>query len=531
MFNNDFYPTPKELSQKMLSKIDFSKVKTILEPSAGKGDLAEAINEKMNEYHRIRSKDKKFDIDCIELDENLQYIIRGKGYRLIHNDFLTFNNFKRYDLILANFPFSNGAKHLLKALEIIHYGGQLCCLLNAETIKNTYSNDRKALVDKLESYNAAIEFIDDAFVDAERKTDVEIALIYISIPTIEKPSIILDKLKQEEVFTQSKSLENNQIIDGNFLIGIIQQYNFEIQATLNLINEYNNLLPIMVREFNSSKYPILELQINDGEKYHGDTLTNETIRNIRYKYWQALFSNDQITQTLTNDMRYEWYDKIKELKDYDFSLYNIQQIQLDINKTLITSVKDTILALFDEFSYKNSWYPETNKNIHYYDGWASNSAHKVNKKIVTTINGYGNWSGGLDLGYKFKEKMQDIEKVFNYLSCGNYETHEDLVKILNKAQQNNQIKKIETRYFLIDVYKKGTTHLTFKDEKLLDLFNRYAAQSKNWLPPSYGKKHYNDMSPEEKQSINAFEGEKKYNEVMTDPNKYLWNTNSVLMIC
>jgi len=41
MFNNnpDFYPTPHALITKMLDKIDFKYISSILENSAGKGDL------------------------------------------------------------------------------------------------------------------------------------------------------------------------------------------------------------------------------------------------------------------------------------------------------------------------------------------------------------------------------------------------------------------------------------------------------------------------------------------------------------
>jgi len=55
------------------------------------------------------------------------------------------------------------------------YNGQIVCLLNAETIKNPYSNERKSLVKKLDELNASIEFLTDEFTTAERSTSVEIA--------------------------------------------------------------------------------------------------------------------------------------------------------------------------------------------------------------------------------------------------------------------------------------------------------------------------------------------------------------------
>ena len=39
--NKDFYPTPEWVADKMLDGIDWLMVGSILEPSAGKGDLIE----------------------------------------------------------------------------------------------------------------------------------------------------------------------------------------------------------------------------------------------------------------------------------------------------------------------------------------------------------------------------------------------------------------------------------------------------------------------------------------------------------
>ncbi len=50
MFNKNFYPTPQKLVDKMLECIDLSKIKTLLEPSAGKGDIINIISKKCNSW-------------------------------------------------------------------------------------------------------------------------------------------------------------------------------------------------------------------------------------------------------------------------------------------------------------------------------------------------------------------------------------------------------------------------------------------------------------------------------------------------
>ncbi|MBL7128508.1 MAG: DUF4942 domain-containing protein [Ignavibacteria bacterium] len=46
-------------------------------------------------------------------------------------------------------------------------------------------------------------------------------------------------------------------------------------------------------------------------------------------------------------------------------------------------------------------------------------------------------------------------------------------------------------------FKKGTIHLTFKDDKLWEKFNLEAARGKNWLPPAStnGKPKESDSKP------------------------------------
>lgn len=118
------------------------------------------------------------------------------------NDYLRLK-FEEYDLIIMNPPFNSGCVHLLKALDLQERnGGAIICLLNAETLRNTYTNDRKALKQRLENYDASIEFIENTFSDAERKMKVEIALVKILLPKPERHSVILKRLKKAQQFEE-----------------------------------------------------------------------------------------------------------------------------------------------------------------------------------------------------------------------------------------------------------------------------------------------------------------------------------------
>ncbi|MGL5904692.1 MAG: hypothetical protein ACRCZO_18555, partial [Cetobacterium sp.] len=66
MFDKNFYPTPYEVAQKIVEGLT-TVGKTILEPSAGKGDLLEAIRDKWNTT-----------IYCIEKNSELREVLKGK---------------------------------------------------------------------------------------------------------------------------------------------------------------------------------------------------------------------------------------------------------------------------------------------------------------------------------------------------------------------------------------------------------------------------------------------------------------------
>ena len=530
MFNQDFYPTPDTLIEKMLEGIDLKLVNNILEPSAGKGNIVDYI---INKANNIRTYSKvKLDIDCIEIDENLRHILKGKGYRVVHDNFLTYDTLKSYSHIIANFPFSDGDKHLRKALNMLETsGGVLICLVNAETIRNPYSNLRKEIINILNRNNASIEYLQDEFVDAERKTDVEVALIRCNIEKKQIGSILLENLKQAEL-EKENTYESKYVSTNDFIQAIIQQYNFECKAGVKLIEEYNKLKAFTSSEFNKES-SILSLRICDDRNYSVPTennLKNSYLRKVRYKYWKALFDNKEFTKLFTSNLKRDFYNRIDELSDYDFNEFNIMEIKKQLNKQVAVGVKETILNLFDEFSHKHYWDKDYSSNIHYFNGWKTNSSWKINKKVIIPLNGFDDWNGGYcPSKYTCIDKLLDIEKVFNYLDSGRSEEL-DLREVLKKAEEDHQSKCIITKFFKIDFYKKGTCHLSFLDEELLKKFNVFGSMNKGWIPPSYGKKSYRDMTDEERVIIDEFEGEKEYNKTMMDTDYYIYDTNQVLML-
>ena len=108
----------------------------------------------------------------------------------------------------------------------------------------------------------------------------------------------------------------------------------------------------------------------------------------------------------------------------------------------------------------------------------------------------------------------------NYLDRGETTFRMPVDRAVRIANMND-INKADFTFFTCTFYKKGTCHIKFKPEaaRIIDRLNIFAGQKKNWLPPTYGKKHYADMTAEEKAVIDDFQGADSYEKTIADPSK------------
>ncbi len=569
---NEFYPTPPELAAKMINH-EFIKGRheTILEPSAGKGDLIDFLlltieylkcrdycryiykNDLAMPYETVidgvinrfvlpdfkkgkRSEKYNEKVDCIEADSNLCAILRSKEYRVYNDDFLAWDDDKHYDLIIMNPPFSNGDEHLLKAISIAEKtGSKIICLLNAETIKNPYSNKRKLLTNTLEKYNAEIEFVQDAFKNAERKTGVEVAIIHVEIPApFKEKSQIWEELEKSNVEINEPEFSNEIVSADDPLRMAVKLYKQELQAGKRLIEEYIALKPYLTSTFENEETPSYMrgclLTLSSGK----DGLDwNEYLYSLRYKYWYQLLHNPAFMNNLTSNLKEEYYSMISEFANKDFSLKNIYDVKMDIISRTAKGIEDKIVDTFEQLSYKNSM--EAAGNVHYFNGWKSNSAFKINKKVVIPYVAAWEW-GKLEY-HRYSDcsvyrKLDDLEKCLAFLQIGDsdYIYDIDLNNQLKVYQEQQITRKMQFRYFDVDVFKKGTMHIKFRDLDLLKRFNIYGCQHKGWLPPSYGKKSYKDMNAEEKQVIDEYEGQQEYEKVYNNRENYILDVGQRMLL-
>jgi hypothetical protein len=57
--------------------------------------------------------------------------------------------------------------------------------------------------------------------------------------------------------------------------------------------------------------------------------------------------------------------------------------------------------------------------------------------------------------------------------------------------------------------------------ELIDKMNIYAGRNRNWLPPNYGRSTYAEMTSEEKEVVDSFQGAAEYAKVLARSDYFL----------
>jgi hypothetical protein len=409
-----------------------------------------------------------------------------------------------------NPPFDNGDKHLLKAIDLM-YNGQIICILNAETLKNNYSVTRKELAKRLHDLGADIEYIQNAFLDSERKTSVEIALIYINIENELSKDLNLDLEVDKDTIQDIKDKTDIEI-NTDKMYNLVKSFeNLREQGKGLLISYYSNsgggiakYLPLSSKDYSGT--------LNDKLKNH----YNDFLSGLKSDYWNKVLDLPSVYKKLTYSTRNNLVNSLRDFYNLEFSEYNIKFLVenfLKIANDFI--VKDTV-KLFDDLTY--SWADDNHWSLKDKDiensrtsfKWKTNKVFKVNKKIIIPLGGgafISDFSKKWELGYRTKDRLHEIDVIFNYIAgLDDVDSLVDTVNYIIEDKKQGIDNIYESSFFKdIKIYKKGTIHLTFKDDDLLRRFNIICGKEKNWLPNDYGFKPYSDMQDIEKELVKQYE--------------------------
>jgi hypothetical protein len=321
--NHQYYPTPEVLSELAWSKFKNRDFARILEPSAGEGHLLKSCPDR---------KWQKIPVDCVEIDIEKHLILRAQGYAVVGMDFLQFNNGSMYSHVIMNPPFAEGAKHVLKAWEIL-FDGEIVAILNAETLKNPFSRERKLLLSLIEQYGE-VEYLSEMFAgqDAERQTEVEIVLVWLEkISWFEQEILgnILDDLKTDNANKDSLAADftemNPLALTNSFIENAVLMFNAAVESTRQAVmgearaNRYRQMLGKTVGQLNGHG----AFDDNHSSVHWVKQQLYERYIDLKDRAWTGILRSTQVTSKLSSSAQKRLEADFESIKALEFTVANI----------------------------------------------------------------------------------------------------------------------------------------------------------------------------------------------------------------
>lgn len=176
----EFFPTPRQLVDRMLQGIPVVPGMLALEPHAGDAAIAEVLAQRVGGRQHVR---------CYELWARNVATLRAKGFDVHATDFLSVEPQPVFDIVALNPPFSGGrdVRHVAHALKFVKPGGWLTAITSTSWQgKDSAANLRFRSL--LMQHGAVVDEI-DAGTFAESGTKVPTLLLKMQVKAPAKAPI------------------------------------------------------------------------------------------------------------------------------------------------------------------------------------------------------------------------------------------------------------------------------------------------------------------------------------------------------
>ncbi len=485
MFDKEFFPTPEPLIEKMLSEYydKYSRYnrldRIILEPSAGKGDILHFLFRNFNM--------NTSDLYCCEKYSDLAAILQSKEYNLIGTDFLELETDIPFNFIIMNPPFSNAHEHLMKAWDVLDKG-DIICLMNANTVLAPSSKERALCLQHINKHGS-FEIVKNGFSTAERKTDIDVAIVKLKKEESQRFHFF-DNLEQEieeKINIDSGDLENEvavrDIVENIRLAGKVLKDCYLEQM------KHQAIVNVKAKFFKTDEYSSGVFENVSGsqqERY------SKLSRNINAKSWKMVFEQVEFSGAMTLSV-------LKDFNAWRSTYGNIAFTKENVNEFLKTLIMNQGMIM--RKSLEDAWESMTSfhrDNKIHAEGWKTNDAYKVNKKVIMPYMISFDEKWYREYGAEFKlpwdgniNVLSDYDSVLKHLMSYNHiqwskEALEQAFNRVGKIHVGDKYDNTaESSFFKFKFFKKGTLHMEFKDEEVWQRFNMEYAKGKNWLPEDY----------------------------------------------
>lgn len=480
MFGTQFYPTPDALADQMVAPYaeqTWDGYFKVLDPSAGSGSLLSAVE-------RLLGDRKGLQLSGVEIDPELCAMTRGKGYRCVAADWLQDRGYNEYDLIVMNPPFADGAKHVFKAHCALKPGGNLVALLNAETLRKEPRGSEQTWLQRT-AKDGTVTYLQNAFSDAQRKTDVEVALIYLSKPMPEpskrKPLFEPDGMDYRDMLEMEQEPAETEVATRNVARNLVLDYDAAVLAYVDYMKA--------TRRYNRYKRRAAGYDSNESS-YSDQATYDQEAAELTQKAWDRVLRMTKVKDRMSSDAQRQFDRMVKEQYGLAFTEQNIYNLLNQLVDNSADIAKNCVLDAYDMLTRYST------KNLDPKKRWKTNNAYRINKRVILPVPigicpHLHSWQSSLYYEYR-SQYVVDLDRALCHLTGKGIENVISTMQALNDAvaprSQHLVTGDAESTFFKIKFYKKGTAHLTFKDPDLLDRFNIFVAKERGWLQEGEGVK-------------------------------------------
>lgn len=486
MFNSTFYPTPRKVGKRMIAPWNFQGQVYLLDPEAGKADLLDMVKESFrSEYVDTYGGWSKLHLYACEIENDLRSIIEGKGYPLVGRDFLEYVPTMHFTHVLMNPPFSYAEDHLLHAWEILS-SGEIACLLPTRMLvgdPNQKTAKEQLIIRLIQDHSLQPpEHLGSIFKDAERTTNEEISIVWLTKPSDYKDfgfDVHNDNASEERFDNGTQELAL-----GGFVDNLLQSFDAAVRHYAGYNRSRQDVLRYVA--------PFAGIYDPDNEKdrdHNGIMDTADQCENPQERYnkfvgllqsaaWSSILEHPLFKSMMTDRARKMIREFGTRQKRVDFNRENVAAMF-----DALTLKRDELLnaAILDAFDTMTKYHKENRVHV---EGWKSDLAWKVNHRVVLPNFVDFSW-GGFRTNYSRRDELNDIDRAMCILSGKRFN---EVLTIESALEQKWKADSwtpgvCESEFFKCRFFKKETIHLTFLDMKLLEDFNLAAARGKNWLPP------------------------------------------------
>lgn len=510
MSSYQYYPTGAHTAARMYAKFK-RPVNHLCDPSAGKGHLIRHAREgfvgvpdadlpwladiedrpigrngaRVFDYARKRFGDVGH-VSAVEIDARHHDSLKELDIQILGYDFMDVQSLATVTSVLMNPPFARGEAHVLHAWEVV-YDAEIVAIINAESIRNPRTQERQRLVELIAAHGT-VEFLRDQFIDdVERKTEVEVALIYLE----KTPARYMDLDRLLGGLTKGDALRGEIEVEVCTALSLpsnfIQDTSYRFRQAVAAARAASEAVALADHFAEGMGLTLDEMQAKGvGSDFRTEAgnvraAANEDFKvrydNLKKRAWGQILRSSLLNDRLSNQARRKVEASAESIYAMEFSVANIHGFLAGVIQSLPSIYEDMIVDLFDAIIERSS------DNVVFYRSWKSNQKHRIGMRIRKSrfIMPRFQLSFGGSLDYESERFLADVDKVWGYL-MGEPHGYDGLVAAMKKSDLRSS-ERIASRYFDVRYYKGvQTLHFYPKSSEVVEKINKFVGKLRQWIP-------------------------------------------------